>query len=109
MRFVTMAFACILFAALGVEAAQAQDGSIVAFGRNVEGQCDVPAPNVGFVAVAAGWAYSLGLKSDGSIVAWGDNSYDRAVPTPNSEFVAVAAGELFSLGLRGCGSIAAWG
>jgi len=37
------------------------DGSIVAWGYNDWGQCTVPAPNTGFIAVAAGAAYSLAL------------------------------------------------
>ncbi len=40
----------------------ADDGSIVAWGRNDDGQTDVPAPNSGFVAVAGGVYHSLGLK-----------------------------------------------
>ena len=48
-----------------------EDGSIVVWGRNDYGQCNVPSPNSGFVAVAAGTHHSLGLKEDGSIVAWG--------------------------------------
>jgi len=57
-------------ALLGPCIAGAQDGhgSIVAWGRNVEGQCNVPAPNSAFVGVA-GSGHSLGLKADGSIVA----------------------------------------
>ena len=45
----------------------------MAWGNNDYGQCDVPAPNADFVAVAGGDDHSLGLKSDGTIVAWGDN------------------------------------
>ena len=67
------------------------DGSIVAWGGNSSGQCDVPPPNTDFVAVAAGGYHSLGLKGDGSIVAWGDNySGQFDVPEPNTEFAAVA-------------------
>ena len=62
-------------------------------GRNASGQCNVPAPN------AASWRsrqalwHSLGLKSDGTIVAWGRNIYGQCnVPAPNAGFVAVAAG-----------------
>jgi len=52
----------------------------------------------------------LGLKSDGSIVTWGDNAYGQCtLPTPNSEFVAVTAGDFHSLGLKMDGSIVAWG
>ncbi len=36
-----------------------------------------PPPTAGFVAVAAGGYHSLGLKSDGSIVAWGNNGYGQ--------------------------------
>ncbi|MCK4681153.1 hypothetical protein KAT82_08490, partial [bacterium] len=36
------------------------------------------------VAVAGGAYHSLGLKSGGSIVAWGHNDYDQCdVPAPN--------------------------
>jgi hypothetical protein len=74
------------------------------------GQCNVPTPNVDFVSVSAGAYYSLGLKADGSIAAWGDNGDGACnVPAPNTGFVAVAAGGRHSLGLKGDGSILAWG
>jgi alpha-tubulin suppressor-like RCC1 family protein len=67
------------------------DGSIVAWGDNEYGQCNVPAPNNGFVAVAAGDSHSLGLKADGAIVAWGQNNYGQCdIPAPDSGFVGVA-------------------
>ncbi|MCD6588672.1 MAG: T9SS type A sorting domain-containing protein, partial [Candidatus Fermentibacteraceae bacterium] len=75
-----------------------------------QGQCNVPAPNEGFVAGAGGAYHSIGLKSDGLIVAWGYNNYGQCdVPEPNEDFVAVAAGGYFSLGLKADGSIVAWG
>lgn len=78
------------------------NGSIVAWGLNDRGQCDVPVPNAGFLAVAAGWDHSLGLKAGGSIVAWGDNSYNQLdLPTPNGGFVAIEAGGWHSLGIKG--------
>ena len=68
----------------------------MAWGNNQDGQCDVPAPNNGFVAIAAGYNHSLGLKVDGAIVAWGGNSVGQCtVPGPNSGFVAVAAWQPF--------------
>ncbi len=89
---------------------------VQAWGATWHGECDVPSPNNDFVAVAAGNNHSLGLKSDGSIVAWGSNNDDYSqytgqcdVPSPNSGFVAVAAGGNNSLGLKSDGSVVAWG
>ena len=86
------------------------NGSIAAWGYNVDGQCTVPAPNADFTAVAAGYTHSLGLKSDGTIAAWGDEASGLcAVPAPNADFTAIAADNQHSLGLKSDGSIAAWG
>ena len=90
------------------------DGSIVAWGGNASGECNVPSSNRGFVAMAAGGYHSLGLKADGSIVAWGDPGADQDcgqtnVPCPNEGFVAIAASDLGSLALKADSSIAAWG
>jgi len=46
--------------------------------------------------------HSLGLKADGSIVAWGASSGRQYnIPLPNSGFVTVAGGHDHSLGLFG--------
>jgi hypothetical protein len=93
-----------------VDCPPAVTGSIVAWGMNDYGECDVPPPNEDFVSIAAGYCHSLGLRPDGSIVAWGCNDYGQCdVPEPNSDFVAVAAGNHHSLGLKADGSIVAWG
>ena len=77
------------------------DGSIVAWGWNVSGQCNIPSPNSGFIAIAAGGGYSLGLKQDGSIVAWGWNNYGQCnIPSPNSGFIAITAGWEHSLAIK---------
>jgi len=86
------------------------DSSIVAWGRNYEGQCNIPSPNTGFLAISAASGHNLGLKQDGSIVAWGENYYGQCnIPSPNSGFIAIAAGGYHSLGLKADGSIVAWG
>lgn len=69
--------------------AVASEGSIVGWGDVVVGG-DLSS---GFERVAAGGMHSVGLKSDGSVVAWGYNAWGECVvPSPNRDFVAVAAG-----------------
>ena len=64
---VLLSFAVVLPTAT----ARGQDapGSILAWGYSGFGQCNVPPPNADFVSVVAGTAHSLGLKTNGSIVA----------------------------------------
>jgi alpha-tubulin suppressor-like RCC1 family protein len=64
----------------------------------------VPSGLNGVVAIAAGWAYSLALKSDGTVVGWGST-----VPAGLSQVVAIAAGAYHSLALKDDGTVVAWG
>jgi len=42
----------------------------------------VPTGLAGVVAIATGHAFSLALKGDGTVVAWGDNSHGSALCRP---------------------------
>ena len=45
------------------------------------------------VAVAAGWAHSVALRADGSVIAWGNNDYGQAAASfPAGQVTAIAAG-----------------
>ena len=104
----TIVLAALAFGSLSAQAEQS--GPIAAWGWNDYGQCDVPEPNSGFAAIAAGKCHSLGLKDDGSVAAWGFNMYGQCnVPAPNSGFIAIAGGANHSLGFKDDGSVAAWG
>jgi alpha-tubulin suppressor-like RCC1 family protein len=78
----------VVAALLGAQVAQGQytTGSIVGWGIQVVGVAE------NLVAVAAGSSHGIGLKADGSMMAWGDNTSGQCnVPSPNTGFVAVAA------------------
>ncbi|HPS02627.1 MAG TPA: hypothetical protein PLA90_13910, partial [Candidatus Sumerlaeota bacterium] len=79
---------------------------VSAWGNNNPLQCSVPATPQGFWASAGGDAYSVGLKSDGSVVTWG--RFLDPLPAPNRDFVAVAGGDLNCVALKSDGSLAAW-
>ena len=62
------------------------------------------------VAVGAGSAHGLVLRSDGTVVAWGKNDYGQTnVPFGLSNVVAVSAGPRDNLALRSDGTVVAWG
>ena len=61
-----------------------------------------------FEAVSVGGSHSCGLRTDGTIACWGDNSAGKA-DAPSGTFNAVSAGLDSSCGLRTDGTITCWG
>jgi alpha-tubulin suppressor-like RCC1 family protein len=114
------------------------NGAVLAWGNNANGQLGdgsitpriTPVqvtglgPGSGVVAIAAGNTHSLALKSDGTVLAWGNNANgqlgdgttnQRTVPVqisglgPGSDAVGLAAGDFYSLVRKVDGSVVAFG
>lgn len=86
------------------------DGSVMAFGDNRFGQCDVPSGLRDVVAVAAGGDHSLALKSDGTVVGWGyDIDGQSTIPEGLTNVVGIAAGDVHSVAVRDDGAVITWG
>src|SRR6185369_12016876 len=82
---------------------------LAAWGGNLNGQVNLP-PADSIVAIAAGDSSNLALRADGTVIAWGDNSYGQGtVPGGLTNVVAIAAGGFFNLALRADGGVVAWG
>jgi alpha-tubulin suppressor-like RCC1 family protein len=61
-------------------------------------------------AVACGWLHNVAVLTNGTVTAWGNNSWGQTnVPAGLNNVMAVAAGELHSLALLGNGTVVAWG
>ena len=61
-----------------------------------------------FAVVAVGGLHSCGIKTDASVVCWGDNRDGQADP-PSGSFSAVAAGGGHSCGVKTDASVVCWG
>lgn len=90
------------------------DGTVVAQGSNVYGQCLAPQAPAGttFVDVAAGKYHSLALRSDGEIMVWGQSTNGQYAVPPlplGLTYVDISAGDFFSVALRSDGALVPWG
>src|SRR6267143_1555706 len=82
-------------------------GTVISWGNQV-----IPyvQPGTRYQAIAAGNYHSLALKSDGTVVAWGDNNDGESMAPANlTGVIAIAAGFSHSLALRSDGTVVAWG
>lgn len=61
--------------------------------------------NAARIPVAAGSDYAVGLKSDGTVVAIGDNEYGKCNVSGWRDIVAISAGYNFTIGLKLDGTV----
>jgi GH25 family lysozyme M1 (1,4-beta-N-acetylmuramidase)/alpha-tubulin suppressor-like RCC1 family protein len=74
------------------------------------GQAIVPPGLSNIAAVAGGLYHSVAVRTDGTLVAWGDNTYGQTNASAGlSNVVAVSAGRYNSLALKSDGTVVAWG
>ena len=81
--------------------------TIMAWGFNTNGQCDVPEGS-DYTDITAGSYHSAALKNDGTVVCWGLNVYGQC-NAPVDTFKAISAKGHWTLGLKTDGSLSAWG
>jgi len=70
-----------------------EDGTVVVWGSNGSGQCNVPNGLKGVVGIAGGSSNSLALKEDGTVVVWGYNGSGQC-DVPNGLDVRISSGAL---------------
>ena len=102
-------------ATLTVQSTPSPAGVIVGWGYNMFGSLDIPSNLNQVVAIAASDDYGLALKTDGTVVAWGNygdadgGNAPVAVPEELTGVSAIAAGRYHSLVLRTNGTVVGLG
>jgi hypothetical protein len=103
-RFVLIAALSLTFCCSG----QTTNTQVVAWDWNYYGQANVPPGLTNVVAIAAGYADTKVLRSDGTAAAWGSywdnhgNWIPTTVPAYVSNVVMMASGDSHAVGLRAC-------
>jgi hypothetical protein len=69
----------------------------VAWGDNARGQTAVPVGLSGVIVITAGHWHNLTIKSDGTVVLWGDTTHCNNVPSGLAGVSGVAGGGSFCL------------
>jgi len=59
-------------------------------------------------SVSAGDRHTCGIRMDGIVACWGDNTSGQASPLPGT-FTAVSAGSAHTCGIRTSGTLKCWG
>jgi len=86
------------------------NGTLQGWGSDQLGQTDFPAGS-NYISIASGYLFSVALRSDGRVVATGDNDVhgETDVPANLSNVVAVACGWYHGLALKSDGTVVSWG
>lgn len=108
---VIMVFALLPSAATASAGSTQQQGTVVAWGSDAEGQSSPPTTlGDDVIDVGAGWRHSLALHADGTVTAWGNNTFGQStVPPGLDDVTAISAGGAHTLALHEDGTVTAWG
>lgn len=88
------------------------DGSLFVWDRNENGE-SLPTtglPTGPFLQIAGGKEHFIALKSDGTVVCWGDNYYQQcSIPANLTNCISVGAGRTYSYAIKADGTTIFWG
>jgi alpha-tubulin suppressor-like RCC1 family protein len=88
-----------------------EDGTVIAWGDNSDGQCAVPAGLTDVIQISSGTRHSIALKRDGTVIAWGANHFGQC-DAPSDLGPVARLAELcaeHTVVITENGKLAAWG
>ena len=83
-------------------------GRMTMWGASHFGQLAAPQGLTNVVAVSGGYAFTIALRANGTVAAWGASNTTN-VPAGLSNVVAVSAGDSHGMALKADGTVVAWG
>ena len=83
-------------------------GGIDCWGSDAYGQISGAPTTSGFIDIAVGDRHVCAIRSSGSLVCWGGNSFDQTIAPPGN-FTHLAAGSLHSCATTLAGEVSCWG
>ena len=84
------------------------DGSVVAFGDNSFGQCEVSLWT-GVIAIEVGQYHTVALLEDGTLLSTGNDVFGQCALSELSDVIMVAAGDFHTLALLADGTVRSFG
>ncbi len=82
---------------------------VYGWGYNLYGETAAPAKLKDAVQVAGGYYFSLALRANGQIAAWGDTNRVATTPEDLDDVAMIAAGSSHAMALRENGTVVVWG
>ena len=90
--------------------ALAEGGIVRCWGRNNEGQCNVPADLVDVIQISGGYAHTIALRAGGTVRCWGRSDMGQCdTPADLRDVVQVVGGGYNTIALRANGRVLGWG
>lgn len=89
-----------------------EDGSLLCWGDNLRGQCNVPQSTLTATKwkdVACGQSHTCGIKQDNTMECWGNNDHGQCDVACEDFWVSVAAGESHTCAIAADSTLRCWG
>ena len=83
-----------------------ENGTLICWGNNGDGQSDYPAGS--FPSVSAGSNHTCAVRENGALVCWGNNRQGQT-DAPEGSFRSVSAGSNHTCAVRENGALVCWG
>lgn len=87
---------------------ESEGNTVIAWGLNTDGQCNVPEGLTNIKAIFAGSERTAVIKDDNTATIWGGYNYGNILPQGLTDIKSIAPGKYYSTALRENGKVVSW-